>query len=125
MKISKPIALTLSALLLSTPFTSTEAHPGRTDRNGGHYVRTAGWGYPVGTYHYHNGGPAKQAPEDKEDKEEVRKIQQKLNELGFDCGAADGIMGPKTEEAIKEFQKSKGLEPDGIVGPKTKEALGL
>jgi flagellar biosynthesis/type III secretory pathway protein FliH len=35
-----------------------QAHPGRTDRNGGHYVRTGGWGYPIGSYHYHNGGSA-------------------------------------------------------------------
>ncbi len=32
------------------------AHPGRTDKNGGHNVRTPGWGYPVGTYHYHKNG---------------------------------------------------------------------
>lgn len=31
------------------------AHSGRTDSYGGHYVRTAGKGYPVGTYHYHSG----------------------------------------------------------------------
>jgi hypothetical protein len=31
------------------------AHPGRTDAQGGHYVRTAGWGYPVGSYHCHSG----------------------------------------------------------------------
>ena len=32
------------------------AHPGRTDSNGGHWVRTEGWGYEVRTYHYHNKG---------------------------------------------------------------------
>ena len=32
------------------------AHPGRTDSNGGHYVRTPGYGYPVGSYHKHNSG---------------------------------------------------------------------
>ena len=31
-------------------------HPGRTDANGGHYVRTPGHGYSVGSYHYHNSG---------------------------------------------------------------------
>ena len=31
----------------------------------------------------------------------------------------DGIFGPLTEEAVKEFQKANGLEPDGIVGDKT------
>ncbi len=30
------------------------AHPGRTDGRGGHAVNTAGWGYEVGTYHYHD-----------------------------------------------------------------------
>lgn len=42
-----------SIMLTSFP---VQAHPGRTDSNGGHYVRTSGWGYPVGSYHYHNGG---------------------------------------------------------------------
>lgn len=31
----------------------------------------------------------------------------------------DGIFGPLTEEAVKEFQKANGLTPDGIVGDKT------
>ena len=30
------------------------AHPGRTDANGGHAVKTEGWGYEIGTYHYHD-----------------------------------------------------------------------
>lgn len=34
---------------------SASAHPGKLDSNGGHYVRTPGHGYPVGSYHYHNG----------------------------------------------------------------------
>ncbi|MDR9793622.1 peptidoglycan-binding domain-containing protein [Aeribacillus composti] len=31
----------------------------------------------------------------------------------------DGIFGPKTEAAVKAFQKKHGLKQDGIVGPKT------
>ena len=30
------------------------AHPGRTDAKGGHAVKTEGWGYEIGTYHYHD-----------------------------------------------------------------------
>lgn len=35
-----------------------EAHPGRTDANGGHTCRTncEKWGLEYGEYHYHNGG---------------------------------------------------------------------
>lgn len=49
---------------------------------------------------------------------EVKTLQLLLNV------AADGIFGAITEEAVKDFQRSKGLTPDGIVGPKTWSALG-
>jgi peptidoglycan hydrolase-like protein with peptidoglycan-binding domain len=35
----------------------------------------------------------------------------------------DGIFGPKTENAVKEFQQGSGLTVDGIVGPLTWAAL--
>ncbi len=35
----------------------------------------------------------------------------------------DGVFGPKTKEAVKEFQKSVELKPDGIVGPLTWKEL--
>lgn len=38
---------------------------------------------------------------------------------------ADGIFGPKTEAAVKEFQNKNNLDVDGIVGPKTWSALGM
>ncbi len=37
----------------------------------------------------------------------------------------DGDFGPKTEAAVKQFQKEHNLTQDGIVGPKTWEALGV
>lgn len=45
--------------------------------------------------------------------EEVRVLQSALH-LHI-----DGIFGPLTEEAVKEFQKEHNLQVDGIVGPKT------
>ena len=55
--------------------------------------------------------------------EEVRQLQEKLNQLGFDCGKADGIFGSKTQNAVKQFQKTFLLSQDGIAGPKTFDVL--
>jgi peptidoglycan hydrolase-like protein with peptidoglycan-binding domain len=51
--------------------------------------------------------------------EDVRRLQEALKRLGFDPGPIDGIFGPKTEAAVKAFQKKYGLVVDGIVGPQT------
>ncbi|MDX1655038.1 MAG: peptidoglycan-binding protein [Candidatus Competibacteraceae bacterium] len=56
--------------------------------------------------------------------EDIRLIQQKLIDRGFDMNA-DGIFGPLTDSAVTAFQRQQGLEPDGIVGPGTRRALGL
>jgi len=53
--------------------------------------------------------------------QEVADYQELLNELGYDCGPADGKFGPKTKECTKEFQRDEGLTADGIVGPDTYE----
>ena len=37
----------------------------------------------------------------------------------------DAIFGPKTERAVKRFQKRKGLKVDGLAGPLTLAALGF
>ena len=44
---------------------------------------------------------------------EVRKVQSMLNRLGHDTGGADGIAGPATAAAVRQFQLSVGRVPDG------------
>lgn len=56
---------------------------------------------------------------------EVTQIQQRLQELGYNPGTADGIYGTRTKNAVISFQRDYGLSDDGIAGPKTLEALGL
>lgn len=52
-------------------------------------------------------------------------IQTRLKQWGYYTGAIDGILGPKSIKAIKDFQRKNGLVVDGIVGPKTAEKMGI
>lgn len=49
----------------------------------------------------------------------VRKVQQALTEAGFNPGAADGKLGPRTLGALTDFQQRHGL----AAGKLTKETL--
>jgi TPR repeat protein/S1-C subfamily serine protease len=52
----------------------------------------------------------------------VKRIQAHLAALGYDPGPADGMIGPRTTQAIRAFQRDAGIEPDGIASS-TLEAL--
>lgn len=54
---------------------------------------------------------------------EVRDLQRRLNELGYEAGPVDGIFGPLTERAVRSFQRDSGLVVDGLVGPRTRSNL--
>ena len=49
--------------------------------------------------------------------------QDDLNTLGFRTGGLDGIFGVKTEQAVRNYQRSRGLAADGIVGCNTWRSL--
>lgn len=53
----------------------------------------------------------------------VLSIQKELKAAGINPGPLDGEFGPKTQAAVKAYQKKHHLEVDGIVGPKTWKAL--
>jgi len=55
--------------------------------------------------------------------DDVAALQSRLTEMGFHSGRVDGIYGPMTESAVKEFQKSVGVMVDGKCGPATIIAL--
>ena len=50
----------------------------------------------------------------------VSKVQTMLKHQGFLHDSIDGIYGHNTEQAVRKFQKSKGLAVDGRVGPDRK-----
>ncbi len=55
----------------------------------------------------------------------IRIIQQALNSTGFDVGSPDGVWGDRTVRALREFQRSQGIEPRGEPDVYTLSALGL
>lgn len=58
------------------------------------------------------------------DGDTVRETQQILKDRGFNVGV-DGIMGPRTQAALRQFQKSENLDPTGRLNRQTLVALGI
>lgn len=52
----------------------------------------------------------------------VREVQAALNRTGATL-KIDGDFGPSTRDAVKVFQKAKGLKVDGVVGPATMKLI--
>jgi len=103
------------------------AHSGRLDSSGGHYNRK------TGSYHYHRSSKSTPTTIPNTNntsnnnikqittlsKAEIIKIQIKLNSLNYKCGIPDGIIGKKTVNAVKSFQKDNFLEVNGILNNET------
>ena len=55
--------------------------------------------------------------------EELSGVQMRLSNLGYDCGPADGRMGPRTSEALRAFQRENGMEASGRLDDATRAKL--
>ena len=55
----------------------------------------------------------------------VQIVQQALNDAGFDCGNPDGKAGAKTQEALKAYQQSKGINVNGVITDELLESMGI
>ena len=54
---------------------------------------------------------------------DVRAAQEKLSDMGYEVGTADGKIGPKTRAALRKFQADKGLSETGRLDDHTLSAL--
>jgi Putative peptidoglycan binding domain len=54
---------------------------------------------------------------------EIAEIQRRLADLGYDAGAADGLLGPQTRAALGAFQADQGLSATGRPDAETRRAL--
>ncbi|MDH3968761.1 MAG: peptidoglycan-binding protein [Rhodospirillales bacterium] len=50
-------------------------------------------------------------------RETIRSVQRRLNELGYQAGPVDGMMGPRTHRAISAYQTDMGMMPNGMLSP--------
>ena len=53
----------------------------------------------------------------------VKKLQENLNKLNYNCGTPDGTFGAGTENALRNFQKANKLAVDGLAGCATLNAI--
>jgi len=56
---------------------------------------------------------------------QIAEMQRALTARNLYQGAADGVWGPKTESAVRNFQTQNGLESTGVLNEATARALGL
>jgi cell wall-associated NlpC family hydrolase len=95
------------------------------DRKWTHAGIVPGFRYPRG------GSPPPPAPAGPGDRvlkrgmrgEDVRWLQRRLQMYSFDPGTADGVMGKRTDGAVRAFQTARGLPSDGKAGRNTIDAL--
>lgn len=55
--------------------------------------------------------------------QEVKKCQKMLNELGYTCGTPNGLVGSKSKQAVRKFQKKHNLTVTGTFNKKTKKKI--
>ncbi|HEX2417224.1 MAG TPA: N-acetylmuramoyl-L-alanine amidase [Micromonosporaceae bacterium] len=55
--------------------------------------------------------------------DDVRQLQERLLEMGYDLGRPDGVFGEVTAHALAQFQREAGLLADGVFGQATAHAL--
>ena len=55
--------------------------------------------------------------------EKVAEAQQLLNKLGYVVGTPDGIVGAKTRQAVRRFQRAKGMQETGQITSELLQSL--
>jgi peptidoglycan hydrolase-like protein with peptidoglycan-binding domain len=55
----------------------------------------------------------------------VRQVQQKLNAAGYDVGTVDGRWGPRSQQALTNYQRDNGLQPTGALSTEVASALNI
>lgn len=57
--------------------------------------------------------------------DQIRQAQEKLQQEGHNPGPIDGVWGPQTQAAVKEFQQAKNIQVTGQLDQQTMKELGI
>ena len=55
----------------------------------------------------------------------IKRVQEALNNAGYDCGTADGISGSRTVNAINAYRAANSLDQNGLIDDEMLNSLGL
>ena len=58
-------------------------------------------------------------------RQDIEKVQETLRDKGYDTGKVDGILGPRTREGIRQYQKAENLPVTGTLDAETAGKLGV
>lgn len=58
------------------------------------------------------------------EKSVIMEVQSALNRLGYNVGTPDGLMGPRTSDAISTFERGIGMSESGAINPRLLAVLG-
>jgi hypothetical protein len=97
---------------------------------GGWYYWNAGYWYPAWGYdqtaaYYPYDGPIYAGKSAKPFDQVVADVQSVLQEQGLYKGEVDGLVGPKTQEALAAYQSANGLAATAALDQPTLESLGM
>lgn len=55
----------------------------------------------------------------------IRQLQEQLQNQGYEVGQVDGVLGPRTQDALMSFQRDQNLQATGRPDQQTMAALGI
>jgi peptidoglycan hydrolase-like protein with peptidoglycan-binding domain len=58
-------------------------------------------------------------------REDVKSVQEALKDKGHNPGPIDGVMGPQTQQALRNFQRAQNIQQTGQLDSSTASALGV
>jgi hypothetical protein len=90
---------------------------------GGGYYGVGDYGYGGGDYGYDSSSDAPSNSGNAPQFNTTRAVQAALAWRGFYSGRIDGVMGPETRSAIRDFQRQQGLPVTGQIDSETTNAL--